>query len=97
MNFEDILGNSKNKEFLNKIIQTGNISHSYMFIGQSGIGKKLFANSFAKSILCLDESNKPCNKCKSCIEFENSNHPDFEYINTRRKFYKNRSNENAYK
>ena len=33
--------------------------------------KKLFAEEFAKMILCIDENNKPCNKCKSCIEFEN--------------------------
>lgn len=26
-------------------------------------------------ILC-EEENKPCNKCKSCIELENNNNPD---------------------
>lgn len=97
MNFQNILGNSKNKEFFNKIIKQGNISQSYMFIGQSGIGKKMFAKEFAKAILCLDKINKPCGKCKSCIEFTTSNHPDFEFINSRRKFNKNRSNENSYK
>lgn len=26
-------------------------------------------------ILC-EEENKPCNKCKSCIELDNNNNPD---------------------
>ena len=30
-------------------------------------------------ILCLNEE-KYCNKCKSCIEFESGNHPDFKII-----------------
>ena len=42
----------------------------------SGIGKKMIAKEFAKAILCLDE-NKYCNKCKSCIEFDSNNNPDF--------------------
>ena len=50
-----------------------------MFIGQESIGKFLFAKEFAKAILCLNE-NKPCNKCKSCLELENSNNPDLTII-----------------
>lgn len=80
MNFDNIVGNIKNKELLNQILKNGNISQSYMFIGQNSIGKKEFAKEFAKAILCLDEKEKPCNKCKSCIEFDNSNNPDFEIL-----------------
>lgn len=81
MKFDNLVGNSKIKELLNNIVEGGNISHSYMFIGESGIGKLLFAKEFAKAILCEDDINKPCNKCKSCIEFESLNNPDFEVIN----------------
>ena len=80
MNFNNIIGNSKNKESLNQIIKNKKISHSYMFIGQNSIGKKLFAIDFAKAILCQDENKKSCNKCKSCIEFENLNNPDFKIL-----------------
>ena len=79
MIFENIIGNEKNKELLNQIIRTNNIAHSYMFIGKESIGKMLFAKEFAKAILCINDS-KPCGKCKSCIEFESSNNPDFEII-----------------
>ena len=79
MIFENIIGNEKNKELLNQIIRTNNIAHSYMFIGKKSIGKMLFAKEFAKAILCINDS-KPCGDCKSCIEFESSNNPDFEII-----------------
>lgn len=79
MIFENIIGNEKNKELLNQIISMNNIAHSYMFIGKESIGKMLFAKEFAKAILCINDS-KPCRKCKSCIEFESSNNPDFEII-----------------
>ena len=77
--FERLIGNEKIKENLNLIIKEDNIFHSYMFIGTEGIGKKKFAKEFAKGILCLDK-NKPCEKCKSCLEFDNNNNPDFYYI-----------------
>lgn len=79
MTFNNIIGNERNKELLNQIIETDNISHSYMFIGKDSIGKLLFAKEFAKAILCL-EKEKPCNKCKSCIEFNTNNNPDFNIL-----------------
>lgn len=79
MSFENIIGNEKVKQFLIKSINSNNILHSYIFVGIDGIGKKLFAKEFAKAILCL-EKNKYCNNCKSCMEFESNNHPDFMKI-----------------
>lgn len=76
MIFSNIVGNEKNKELLNQIIETNNIAHSYMFVGEESIGKMLFAKEFAKAILCMNDE-KPCNKCKSCIEFYTHNNPDF--------------------
>lgn len=77
--FENIIGNKRIKEYLETSVKQKKVSHSYLFIGTEGIGKKLFAKSFAKEILCL-EDGKYSNKCKSCIEFETQNHPDFEII-----------------
>lgn len=79
MNFNNIIGNEKNKELLNQIINTNNISHSYMFVGKDSIGKFLFAKEFAKRVLCKNEK-KPCNSCKSCIEFDTNNNPDFNIL-----------------
>ena len=76
------------KEYLKKCIIDKDYSHSYMFLGPEGVGKKLYAQSFSKQILCLDANNN-CEKytqkdnqkkCDSCIKFDSGNHPDFEII-----------------
>ena len=77
--FENIIGNEKNKEILKKSIEKNKTSHSYIFYGTEGIGKKLIAKEIAKIILCLKTELDDCN-CKSCIEFETNNNPDFQLI-----------------
>ena len=75
--FETILGNQKVKQMLQNSIEKNIVSHSYMFIGLEGIGKKMIAKEFAKKILCLNQIiDNQCN-CKSCIEFDTNNNPDF--------------------
>ena len=74
--FDKILGNDKIKFELINSIKSGKYSHSYLFLGISGIGKKMIAREFAKMILCEGEE-KYCGKCKSCIEFDSGNNPDF--------------------
>lgn len=81
--FENIIGNDKIKNDLKQVLQNNHISHSYMFIGNKGIGKSKFAKEFAKGILCNIDINKPCLSCKSCIEFDNNNNPDFYYTDLR--------------
>ena len=77
--FENILGNEKNKNILSKSIELNKTLHSYIFWGTEGIGKKLIAKEFAKKILCTDNKENNC-KCKSCIEFDSNNNPDFSLI-----------------
>ena len=77
--FNNILGNDKIKNELIQAVNLKKISHSYLFIGTSGIGKKMIAKEFAKMILCEGEE-KYCNHCKSCIEFDSNNNPDFIII-----------------
>lgn len=75
--FNDIIGNDKVKEVLEKIVISKTNSHAYMFCGEEGIGKRIMAKEFAKGLLCDSKNSKPCNICKSCLEFENLNNPDF--------------------
>ena len=79
--FEKIIGNDRIKETLTHSAQSNTASHSYLFVGTEGIGKKQIAKEFAKMLLCLEKSeNVYCNKCKSCIEFDTDNQPDFMQI-----------------
>lgn len=77
--FDKILGNDKIKQELVQAVNLNKISHSYLFIGTEGIGKKEFAKELSKMILCEDEK-KYCNHCKSCLEFDSNNNPDFQII-----------------
>lgn len=63
--FKEIVGNEPIKEILEKSIEKETTSHSYLFVGISGIGKKMIAEEFAKKILGIEK------------EFDNNNHPDF--------------------
>ena len=76
--FEKIIGNDAIKEMLAKSIENETISHSYLFVGIQGIGKKLLAKELAKNILCIGQEGEE--HCKSCLELESSNHPDFMCI-----------------
>ena len=55
MCFKNLVGNENNKYILKETITKGNILHSYMFFGNEGIGKKIFALEFAKMILCENQ------------------------------------------
>ena len=46
--FEKLIGNDRIKENLEKVLNSNNISHSYMFIGPSGIGKKNLQKNLQK-------------------------------------------------
>lgn len=74
----NLVGNIKQRDELKKIIKSKKISNAYMFVGPDGIGKSLIAKEFAKSILCLNPTDKYCGHCECCEIFENS--PDFVYI-----------------
>ena len=75
MVFQNLIGNKQTKELLNGIIRNRSFLHSYLFTGIEGIGKMQFAKEFSKQALCLGENN-----CKSCIEFDSQNNPDFIII-----------------
>ena len=79
--FENIAGHENIKNILSNNINTKNILHSYLFIGEDGIGKNMLAKEFAKTILCTSENNRPCNICKSCVEFNTNNNANFNLIN----------------
>ena len=82
--FEKIVGNNKIKEYLKSTIEANNVSHSYMFVGKLGIGKKIFAREYAKQIMCINggqcaefspkDENK---KCDSCVKFDAKVNPDY--------------------
>lgn len=80
--FEKLVGNEKVKEYLNSTIENKNISHSFIFVGKPGIGKKQFAHQYAEMIMCLQDGKCDGNsvKCDSCIKFAGNANPDYAEI-----------------
>ena len=56
--FSDIIGNDKLKKELIHSVETNKTSHSYLFIGTEGIGKKLIAEEFAKMFISCKQIQK---------------------------------------
>lgn len=79
MAFKNVLGHSKPIGLLQRAIRNDRMAHSYLFLGNEGIGKKLVALQFAKALNCLHEgreSGDACDQCLSCKKIENLIHPD---------------------
>lgn len=71
MMFDHIIGNQQAKDYLTHTTQRGMVGNSLLFAGIDGIGKSLFAEAFAKLLLCQNDP-KGINKSK----IESGNHPD---------------------
>jgi DNA polymerase-3 subunit delta' len=79
MSFKNVLGHSKPIELLKRAIKTDKVFHSYLFLGNEGIGKKYVALEFAKVLNCLQrgtEKEDACDRCPSCKKIDRSLHPD---------------------
>lgn len=70
----NITGQSSLKELLLSSIDSGRISHAYIFEGESGMGKKTLAYAFACQLIC--EVKNACGSCYDCRLALSGNHPD---------------------
>lgn len=80
MDYTNIIGHNRAIEALKSSIVNKTVSHSYLFQGEEGLGKKMVAYVFAKTLLCKEGRDQPCNTCVSCMKFDSENHPDFFLI-----------------
>ncbi|WP_010167010.1 ATP-binding protein [Candidatus Epulonipiscium viviparus] len=77
----DIIGHQKIKDYFKKVIKINKISHSYIFEGNKGVGKKSLAAEIAKILLCEDAIDEiACGKCSACKMMDAKVHPDFIQI-----------------
>lgn len=79
MAFKDVLGHSMPVELLQRAIKTDKVVHSYLFVGNEGIGKRRVALEFAKALNCLErnaDTGNSCDQCLSCRKIQDGTHPD---------------------
>ncbi|MBI4778099.1 DNA polymerase III subunit gamma/tau [Candidatus Desantisbacteria bacterium] len=67
--FEEVIGQPHISQTLINAINTGRISHSYLFCGSRGTGKTTTARILAKCLNCeTGITSTPCGNCSLCME-----------------------------
>ncbi|MDP2812567.1 MAG: hypothetical protein Q8O32_02645 [bacterium] len=61
-----VYGHYNQLKFLQEAVLQDKLANTYLFYGPSGLGKKMVADLFVKSLYCSDENLKPCNHCQNC-------------------------------
>ena len=86
MKFSDIICPNPQIKGLERSIYANKIIQSLIIEGQEGTGKKTLANIYANALVCSDQNEKPCGKCKGCTLYLSQNHPDiFEVTKEKKK------------
>ena len=65
--FDDMVGQLAVTQTLKTQLQSGRLSHAYLFTGSRGTGKTSSAKILAKAVNCLNpQDGNPCNCCEAC-------------------------------
>lgn len=70
--FDDVYGQPHVTKTLRNQLESGRISHAYLFTGSRGTGKTSCAKILSKAVNCLNPVNgSPCNECEICKGIDN--------------------------
>jgi DNA polymerase-3 subunit delta' len=74
--FDQLTGNSRVKEVLQRMLQSGRLPGGLLFSGEEGVGKKLFALEVARVLNCRNPKGfESCGSCSACVRIGKINYP----------------------
>ncbi|MDE6280783.1 MAG: DNA polymerase III subunit gamma/tau [Oscillospiraceae bacterium] len=70
--FDEVVGQDHVTQTLKRQVQSGRLSHAYLFTGTRGTGKTSCAKLLARAVNCENpQDGNPCNACPACLGIEN--------------------------
>ena len=76
-----VVGHERAITLLSNSINTGRLSHAYLFIGPHHVGKMTLAMNMAQALNCIG-TEKPCGSCPSCQRIAEGKHADIQILGT---------------
>jgi len=82
MFLRDILGQERVVNFLRQALQSEQMPHALLFVGNEGVGKGTTALALAQALNCENrqQDQDACGQCRSCRLYATGSHPDFWQI-----------------
>lgn len=69
----NVPGQDLARRYFRRALETGRLSHAYLFLGPEGAGKRHFARELAKALFC--ERGVACGDCLGCRKVDHGNQP----------------------
>jgi DNA polymerase-3 subunit delta' len=80
MSWSAIVGQERVKALLQRILQSGQVAHAYLFYGPEGIGKDALVIEFAKTLICTQGGIEACGVCLNCQRMNSFQHPNIKLV-----------------
>jgi DNA polymerase-3 subunit delta' len=80
----DVVGHEWAVRLLRGSVESGGVSHAYLFTGPPGIGKTTLAQELATGLLCQNKEGASCGECRGCRLAAGGRHPDLHIVESER-------------
>jgi DNA polymerase-3 subunit delta' len=75
-----VVGHDWAVHLLERAIESGRLSHAYLFTGPAHVGKTTLARAFAQALVCQRGQASPCGECSPCQRVALGRYPDVQFI-----------------